>query len=166
MEGPDGHTDLLLKFSNQKIAATRIILSIPVPGDKWMLSMIGEFEDGPAFQASDCVTFVGEPLKFDKQDRPNLLASETRLLTASPNPFNPATTIEFVLAVPGNASLRVYDVSGRLIRSLVDGRLPAGIHEVMWNGRDENGAMAVSGVYFYRLNAGEIVQTRKMVLLR
>jgi flagellar hook assembly protein FlgD len=71
-----------------------------------------------------------------------------------------------MLAVPGNASLRVYDVSGRLIRSLVDGRLPAGMHEVMWNGRDENGAMAASGVYFYRLSAGEIVQTRKMVLLR
>ena len=166
VEGPDGYTDLLLKFSNQEIAATRIILSIPVPGEKWILNMTGEFEDGLAFQSSDCVTFVGEPLKFDKQDRPNLLASETRLLAASPNPFNPATTIEFMLAVPGNASLRVYDVSGRLIRSLVDGRLPAGMHEVMWNGRDENGSMAVSGVYFYRLSAGDIVQTRKMVLLR
>ncbi len=166
VEGPDGHTDLLLKFSNQEIAATRLILSVPVPGEKWILTMTGEFENGPAFQASDCVTFVGEPLKFDNQNRPNLLASETRLLAASPNPFNPATTIEFMLAVPGNASLRVYDVSGRLIRSLVNGRLPAGMHEVMWNGRDENGAMAASGVYFYRLSAGEIVQTRKMVLLR
>ncbi len=166
VEGPDGHTDLLLKFSNQEIAATRIICSIPVPGEKWILTMTGELEDGTAFQASDCVTFVGEPLKIDKPDRPNMLASETRLMTASPNPFNPATTIEFEIAEPGIASLRVYDVSGRMIRNLVDGPLPAGMHEVMWNGRDENGAMVTSGVYFYRLSAGEIVQTRKMVLLR
>ncbi len=165
-EGPDGQTDLLLKFSNQEIAATRIILSIPQPGEVWTLTMTGEFNDGTEFQFSDCVTLVGEPPRFDKPDRPYLLTGETRLMSASPNPFNPATTIAFELASPGQISITVYDVSGRMIRNLVNGHLPAGMHEVTWNGRDRNGATVVSGVYFYRLSAGEILQTKKMVLLR
>ena len=165
-EGPDGYSDLLLKFSNQEIAATRLILSIPVPGEKWTLNMTGELENGTVFNSSDCVTFVGEPPRSVNEDRPVLLTGEARLMGASPNPFNPATTIAFELAAPGNASISIYDVSGRLVRSLVDENLPAGMHEVIWNGRDGNGAMAASGVYFYRLNTGEIVQTRKMVLLR
>ncbi len=154
-EGPDGYTDLLLKFSNQEIAATRLILSIPQPGEKWTLAMTGEFNDGTEFQMTDCVTFVGEPPKFDKPDRP-MLTGETRLMSASPNPFNPATTIAFELAAPGQVSITVYDVSGRMIRSLVDGHLPAGMHEVTWNGRDRSGATVASGVYFYRLMAGEV----------
>ena len=165
-EGPDGYTDLLLKFSNQEIAGTRIILSIPEPGEVWTLTMTGEFEDGTAFQMADCVTLVGPPPDFDKPDRPYLLTGETRLMSASPNPFNPATTISFELASPGDVSLTVYDVSGRMIRNLVNGHLPAGMHDVTWNGRDRSGATAASGVYFYRFIAGSIIQTRKMVLLR
>jgi len=165
VEGPDGYTDLLLKFSNQEVAATRLILSIPEPGEQWTLTMTGEFDDGTKFQMSDCVTFVGEPPKPDKPDRP-MLTGGTRLVGASPNPFNPVTTIMFELAAPGEVSVTVYDVSGRMIRSLVDGRLPAGMHEVTWNGLDGSGSAVASGVYFYRLVAGEVVQTRKMVLLR
>ncbi len=165
-EGPDGHTDLLLKFSNQEIAATRIILSIPQPGEVWTLTMTGEFDDGTEFSMSDCVTFVGEPPNFDKKDRPYLRTGETRLMSASPNPFNPATTIAFELASPGQVSITVYDVSGRMIRSLVNSHMPGGMHEVTWNGRDRNGATVASGVYFYRLVAGEILQTKKMVMLR
>lgn len=165
-EGPDGYSDLLLKFSNQDIAATRLILSIPVPGEKWTLTMTGELDDGTDFQFSDCVTFVGEPPGSVNEDRPVLLTGETRLMGSSPNPFNPATTIAFELASPVEASIRVYDVSGRLIAVLIEGSLPAGLHEVVWNGRDGNGAMAASGIYFYRLSAGALFQTRKMVLLR
>lgn len=165
VEGSDGFTDLLLKFSNQEIAATRLILSIPQPGEKWVLTMTGEFNNGTAFEMTDCVTFVGPPPKFEKQDR-HMLTGETRLMSASPNPFNPATTIAFELAAPGEVSITVYDVSGRMIRSLVNGHLPAGLHEVSWNGRDRSGATVASGVYFYRLMSGEILETRKMVLLR
>jgi hypothetical protein len=164
-EGADGYTDLLLKFSNQEIAATRIILSIPQPGEVWTLVMTGEFNDGTAFQMSDCVTFVGPPPKFEKQDR-HMLTGKTRLMGASPNPFNPATTIAFELAAPGEVSITVYDVSGRMIHSLINGHLPAGLHEVSWNGRDRSGATVASGVYFYRLMSGEVLETRKMVLLR
>ncbi len=165
-EGPDGYADLQLKFSNQEIAATRLILSIPVPGETWTLAMTGELNDGTAFQMSDCVTFVGPPPSIDKPDRRFLATGETRLMSASPNPFNPATTIAFELASPGQVSITVYDVSGRMIRSLVNGHLPAGMHEATWNGRDRNGTTAASGVYFYRLMTGDILETKKMVLLR
>jgi hypothetical protein len=165
LEGPDGHTDLLLKFSNQDIAATRLILSIPQPGEKWTLTMTGKLMDGTVFQMHDCVTLVGEPPRFDKPDRP-MLTGETKLLGASPNPFNPATTIAFELAAPGDVSITVYDVGGRVVRRLVDGHMPAGLHDVTWNGRDGGGAPMASGVYFYRMIAGDILDTRKMVLLR
>jgi len=84
-----------------------------------------------------------------------------------PNPFNPTTTISFV--VPGggaNVSLRVYDSSGRLVRTLVNGYEPSGTREVSWYGKNEKGQAVPSGVYFYRLTSPLFSNTRKMVLLR
>ena len=85
-----------------------------------------------------------------------------------PNPFNPATTISF--AVPegsgGGISLKVYDIRGRLVRTLVEGEHAPGSYSVFWDGRDETGASTSSGVYFYRLTAGDFAATRKMVLLK
>jgi len=89
-----------------------------------------------------------------------------RLDVNIPNPFNPSTTIQYELKVVGPAAVRVYDVSGRLVRTLVDGVQSAGAHETRWDGRDERGQIVSSGVYFYRLEAGTFTQTRKMVLLK
>ncbi len=85
----------------------------------------------------------------------------------APNPFNPATTIGF--SVPrggGPVRLDVLDLDGRLVRNLAAGSLPAGWHEVVWNGRTAAGRPAASGVYVYRLRAGGVEQTRRMVLLK
>jgi hypothetical protein len=83
-----------------------------------------------------------------------------------PNPFNPLTRIEFTLTERSYVSLGVYDVSGKLVRTLSGGNLNAGRHSALWNGEDESGICAVSGVYICRLDAGDFVATRKMVLLR
>jgi len=83
-----------------------------------------------------------------------------------PNPFNPETAIEFGLPTPSHATLRVYTVSGRLVRTVIDRALPAGFHTVRWEGRDEQGRSAASGVYFYELRAGAFMDRRRMVLLR
>ncbi|MDD3642485.1 MAG: FlgD immunoglobulin-like domain containing protein, partial [Candidatus Krumholzibacteria bacterium] len=83
-----------------------------------------------------------------------------------PNPFNPATEIRFGLAAPGRAVIRIYDASGRLVRTLFDGEMPAGDHTAIWNGIDERGRAAASGVYFCRLEAGGFSKTLKMILLR
>jgi hypothetical protein len=83
-----------------------------------------------------------------------------------PNPFNPGTTIQFTLANPAETALRIFDTSGRLVRTLVDNRLAAGPHSVIWNGDNHRGRAVASGVYFYRLESGGSLATKKMVLLR
>ncbi|HUU28590.1 MAG TPA: two-component regulator propeller domain-containing protein [archaeon] len=86
----------------------------------------------------------------------------------SPNPFNPSTTISYSIpeGILTPVSLKVYDLRGKLARTLIQGARPAGVYSVYWDGTDEAGRQLSSGVYFYRLQAGEFTQTRKMVLLK
>ena len=83
-----------------------------------------------------------------------------------PNPFNPETAIRFDLPQAETVRLEVFDLLGQHVRTLVDGWRAAGLHEVLWNGRNEMGAKVGSGLYFYRLRAGNFVQTRRMLLLK
>jgi hypothetical protein len=85
----------------------------------------------------------------------------------APNPFNPATTIAFTVPEGGgNVTLRIYDVSGRLVRTLVDGFEAAGTREVSWDGRDDQGQQLASGVYHYQLTAPSHSERKRMVLLK
>jgi flagellar hook capping protein FlgD len=84
----------------------------------------------------------------------------------APNPFNPGTTIRFELPQDEQVSIRIFDVHGRVVRTLVQGRRPAGYNEVTWNGVDEAGKRVASGVYWCRLEMPGVVQTRAMVLTR
>lgn len=83
-----------------------------------------------------------------------------------PNPFNPITTIEFVLAEREDVTLRIYDVGGRLVRELIRGSVDAGVTTVQWDGRNSIGAPAASGVYLYRLETSSESTTRRMTLLK
>ena len=90
-----------------------------------------------------------------------------RLYDTYPNPFNPHTNISFDLPNVMAVSLRVYDVGGRLVDSLlVDEVSQAGLNEVVWRGRDSGGHAVSAGVYFYRLEAGGYVETKRMTLLK
>jgi hypothetical protein len=84
----------------------------------------------------------------------------------SPNPFTEAAVITY--SAPGRAglSIGVYDVNGRLVRTVLSGRVDAGTHQVTWDGRDDAGARVARGVYFCRMNAGEFSATEKVVLLQ
>jgi hypothetical protein len=85
----------------------------------------------------------------------------------SPNPFNPATTISFSLKEAAAVHLAVYDVKGRLVRSFHDGdRLPAGQHSFTWNGLSDCCIQAGSGIYFLKFKAGDVSETKKLILLR
>ncbi len=93
----------------------------------------------------------------------------TVLFQNQPNPFNPATTINYQLAQVAEVVLTIHGTTGNLIRTLVDERQPAGLQTVAWDGADNRGHQVGSGVYFYRLQtAGEEAPglTRKMLLLR
>jgi hypothetical protein len=83
-----------------------------------------------------------------------------------PNPFNPSTVISYQLAVNSKVNLAVYDLAGRLVRKLIAGQKPAGRHQAAWDATDDNGRRVASGVYLYRLQAGDFVQTRKLVVVR
>ncbi len=105
---------------------------------------------------------VGSPT--DAPDGP--AARVVALDQNTPNPFNPATTIRYALPRAGDVSLRVFDLRGRLVRTLVDGHQPAGDHTVRWDGRTSAGGAAASGVYLYRLQTGEESRQRRMTLVR
>ena len=83
-----------------------------------------------------------------------------------PNPFNPRTAIAYAVPRAGKVSLRIYDLQGKLVRTLVDGEQPAGQHVVTWQGRDDHGSAVASGLYFSRLTTGDGDLVRKMTLLK
>lgn len=92
--------------------------------------------------------------------------SSSALLQNFPNPFNAAAVIPYRLGQGGNVSIDVFDILGRHVVTLVDGPEAAGDHQAVWNGTDARGQAVGSGVYFYRLNAGEFAESRKMVLIK
>jgi len=96
----------------------------------------------------------------------NAVPTEFSLSQNYPNPFNPSTTISFSLPVSANVDLKVYNVAGQVIKTLMAGQLNAGSHQIQWDGTDVNGNNAPSGVYFYKLQAGEFNQTCRMQLLK
>ncbi|MFH1279567.1 MAG: FlgD immunoglobulin-like domain containing protein [Candidatus Eisenbacteria bacterium] len=83
-----------------------------------------------------------------------------------PNPFNPRTTVRFALPAKGRATVRVHDVRGARVRTLTDEVMKAGRHEVVWEGRNDGGREAASGVYFVRVETAEGAATARMVLIR
>ncbi len=88
---------------------------------------------------------------------------------ARPNPFNPMTTIEYTVAAPSGVTIRVFDVAGRTVRTLVDAHVAAGRRMATWDGTTDSGERAASGVYFVKMDAhgGDVFRaTRKLVLLK
>lgn len=83
-----------------------------------------------------------------------------------PNPFNAGTTIRYDLPVASEVKLVIYNILGQRVRTLVEKNQPVGFHLVRWDGMDDLSIRVASGVYLYRLQAGDFVQTRKMLLLR
>ena len=83
-----------------------------------------------------------------------------------PNPFNPQTTIEYVVPAEGPVRLAVFDARGRQVRLLADGRMPSGTHTTTWDGRDDDGHQLASGLYFLRFKAAGVDHIGKMVLLK
>ena len=89
-----------------------------------------------------------------------------RLAQNEPNPFNPSTRISFTLEQEGRVSLTVYDLRGRPVRTILDEVRDEGDHAVLWDGKNDDGARLPSGLYLYRLEAGEQRIARKMTLVK
>ena len=84
-----------------------------------------------------------------------------------PNPFNPSTKIDFLIPKSSSVTMKIYDISGRVIKSLVNNKtMLAGKYTVDWNSTDDGGKQVSSGVYFYRITSGNFIATKKMMLLK
>jgi len=117
---------------------------------------------GPLYpiQAGALATAVEEPA-------PETPPHVNALLQNRPNPFNPETVIPYSIAIRGRVEIRVFDIMGRNVRTLVDRVETAGLHVVRWNGKTDGGVRAGSGVYFYRITypSGES-SAKKLMILR
>jgi hypothetical protein len=124
----------------------------------WSLTLMGAVIDGTVYGDTTLVTSV----------RNNTgIPGSIKLNQNYPNPFNPATTISFEIKERNNILLIIYDVTGREVRRLIDNNeYEAGGHKIMWDGSNESNNPVSSGVYFYRLIAGEAVITRTMILMK
>ena len=85
---------------------------------------------------------------------------------AVPNPFNPRTVVRYAVPRAGRVTLRVHDLRGRSVRTLVDGDLAAGVHQTVWDGRDERHAPTAAGIYLLRLSQDGVARTSKLGLAK
>ncbi|MCB9509105.1 MAG: T9SS type A sorting domain-containing protein [Deferribacteres bacterium] len=83
-----------------------------------------------------------------------------------PNPFNPTTVIRYQLPASAEVKLSIYNTAGQLVRTLVNGEMPAGTHSIVWDATDNSGQRVASGVYLYLLRAGEFTSQKKLILMK
>jgi photosystem II stability/assembly factor-like uncharacterized protein len=83
-----------------------------------------------------------------------------------PNPFNPSTSIEWNMPVTGNVEIKVYDILGKEVKTLIDNKLESGNHKIMWDGRNNFGTSVSSGMYYYKIKVNNFVSIKKMMYLR
>jgi PKD repeat protein len=159
-DGPNSGTLSALTGSNG--AASFETGKVRNPSGEWCFEVTDVTHASLAYDAAaNVVTRACESGAAYGADQALAVPREFSLGQNQPNPFNPLTEIVFSLPRPAYARLAVYDVSGALVATLVDGALPAGEHGARWDARDRP-----SGVYFYRLQADGQTQTRKMILVK
>ena len=137
------------------------------PGSKELLSIRRETEgENIKLENVQLCDKDGKLLKVEEKIGDSQLPADLSLSQNYPNPFNPETYIDFTLPSEQAVSLKIYNIKGQVVSSLVDRRIAAGIHTVRWDGKNDSGERVSSGVYFYRLTAGEKSFVKKMVLLK
>jgi hypothetical protein len=110
--------------------------------------------------------YFGKTPTVNETDVPVDHGFRNMLSHASPNPFNPVTKIAYSIREAGPVTIEVYNVAGRVVRTLLNNELDAGSGYVMWNGANDSGEKCASGVYFYRIQAPGFVASNKMVMLK
>ncbi len=149
-EDNDGIPDRMVKFDRAEV------IGLLQPGEQIEVVVSGELDDQTPFAGADFVRVICK----DTTAMPRLA------LRVSPGPDAFSTTISYYAGVGGAIRLRVYDIGGRLIRTLVDGEAPRNSCDVVWDGKAEGGHRVGAGVYFVRLEAGGEVRTQKIAVVR
>lgn len=105
--------------------------------------------------------YSSTPIDDNHTDKPTL-----SLIGNYPNPFNPETSIVFSLKEQGHVELEIYNIKGQKVKSLIDRKLEAGKHSIVWDGKDSNNNKVSSGIYLYRMKNGKVTKSKKMILLK
>lgn len=154
--------------NNREVVIEKIIVQPEYNGTTWndVLRLQIRTQD-PALDVGVRIYVLEEdPLTSIADGETGRVSSEKARLICYPSPFNPCTTIAFDLAQPGPVQLRIFDLRGQLVKTLLAETLPAGRHEVRWDGRDDDGREAPSSVYLSRLEAGGESAVGRMTLVR
>ena len=112
------------------------------------------------------VYLSASPTSAPEDESDKVIASDYRLNQNYPNPFNPTTLISYQLPDPARVRINIYNILGQKINTLVDEIQVSGQHQVIWDGNDQKGRSVGSGIYFYKIVAGDYTRVRKMVLLK
>ena len=144
---------------------------IPRPEQPRVHMNLWQFDGPPATEQEAVVhgfafTPADGPVGVGEQPAPPPFSEVARLFPAAPNPFNPTTTIRYELRRDGIAEIAVFDVTGARVRTLVNGHVTAGEHQVTWDGRNDAGRRLASGVYLCLLSAGDFRTAQRMVLIK
>ena len=111
-----------------------------------------------------------EPGKIKLENEAEILPTEFSISQNYPNPFNPTTQIRYAMPVAGSVTLKIYNTTGQLVRTLMDGIMGEGNHEVQWDATDDYGIQAASGVYFCMIFVTgpekNFIKVNKMLLLK
>jgi len=146
--------------------ATAAKIELSTEQKRHIASAIDQLESNPNRSSAEEMV-----LGVLKSILPERLPTQTQLLANYPNPFNPETWIPFQLAQDAIVTAKIYDITGKQIRMIELGYVPAGNYvesskAIYWDGRSENGEQISSGTYFYQIEAGDYTETRKMVILK
>jgi flagellar hook assembly protein FlgD len=106
-------------------------------------------------------------LKWADVNRDDFSVPEAYTLSQNyPNPFNPTTNIHFSIAKPTDVRIDIYDMIGQHVSTLINTPMSAGKYNISWNGQDKNGSRVASGMYLYRMVAGNFAMTKKMLMIK
>jgi flagellar hook assembly protein FlgD len=112
------------------------------------------------------ITFVGVPTSVREQELVRSVISSFYLYQNYPNPFNPSTTIQYSVPTPGDIEARIFDIQGRLVRSLSKGYQQSGTHSLVWDSRGNSGTIVASGTYFCQVLFNGTALVKKLILMK
>ena len=157
-----GFTGSVLEVAFDRYSSYMSLGSV-IPGNQYPVTITGEFNDGVDFSGETMITVqTALPKLIGEAEIPESFS----LIQNYPNPFNPETDISYALPSDCQVNLTIYNLLGQKVKTLVNEPQTAGYKTTHWNGRDEQGNLVSSGIYFYKLNAGEYTDTKKMVMTK
>jgi hypothetical protein len=179
--GLTGHNQVVIRYADSDLdAGTGIVgreTSLQVfnwNGGSHQWESIGGSVDTIQNTVSAVISDVGVYAAFttniitdvEEDERGDILPYQFELSQNYPNPFNPVTTIEYAITSRCEVTIEVFNVLGQKVRTLVSDTKAAGSYRIEWSGTDESGRSVSTGVYLYRFQAGDVLQTKKMLLLK